>query len=66
MPAATLGEWHHVAMTYDGATIHFYMNGVQEAGKVRGLACTQPTTRQQLVAAREQTAKHPPTAGRNT
>jgi hypothetical protein len=39
VPPATLGEWHHVAMTYDGSVIHFYVDGVQEAGKVRSLVC---------------------------
>jgi hypothetical protein len=28
-------------MTYDGSVIHFYMDGVQETGKVRGFACKQ-------------------------
>ena len=27
---AELGSWHHVAMVYDGARVHFYVDGVAE------------------------------------
>ena len=27
---AELGSWHHVAMVYDGARVHFYLNGIPE------------------------------------
>jgi hypothetical protein len=29
MMSATLGEWHHVAMVYDGTSLHFYLDGLQ-------------------------------------
>lgn len=29
MMTATLGEWHHVAMVYDGTSLHFYLDGLQ-------------------------------------
>ena len=32
VPPAALDAWNHVAMTYDGEVVHFYVNGVQQGG----------------------------------
>ena len=32
VPPAALNTWNHVAMTYDGEVVHFYVNGVQQGG----------------------------------
>ncbi len=44
-----LNEWHHIAMTWDGASIKFYFDGVLDAAAVTPFVGTLPTNDSTLV-----------------